>query len=215
MNNSFFSRFAPKEPKFFVLLENLSNVLKEATGLLVECLQYADAEKQEEYYRLIKDKEREGDEISNEIFNQLSVSFLAPFDREDIHALANHTDDVIDRINSAAKRIAIYHPKNKNVDFQKIGSIIQKDAEAITYAMSELDSVRKNAERLKTHCKTLHDLENEADDIYESAIITLFENEKDAVELIKIKEILNELEKATDAAEQVGKILKTIIVKYA
>ncbi|MFW9607067.1 MAG: DUF47 domain-containing protein, partial [Prevotella sp.] len=69
--------------------------------------------------------------------------------------------------------------------------------------------------KLKLHCKTLHDLENEADDVYETAIINLFEDEKDGIELIKMKEILNELEKTTDAAEHVGKILRTIIVKYA
>ena len=61
----------------------------------------------------------------------------------------------------------------------------------------------------------MHDLENEADDVYETAIINLFEEEKDGIELIKMKEILNELEKTTDAAEHVGKILRTIIVKYA
>ena len=81
--------------------------------------------------------------------------------------------------------------------------------------MAELSSLRNNASKLKMHCKTLHDLENEGDDVYETAIIHLFEDEQDSIELIKTKEILNELEKATDAAEQVGKILRTIIVKYA
>lgn len=215
MNNSFFSRFAPKEPKFFVLLKSLSDVLLEATNLLVESLQYTDSERQTFFYHKIKEKEREGDRISNEVFDQLSVSFLAPFDREDIHALADFTDDVIDRINSSAKRIAIYKPKRKNEDFLKIAAIIKQSAECIGNAMDELVNVRKNAQGLKKHCGELHDMENEADDIYETAIIKLFEEEKDGIELIKTKEILNELEKATDSAEHVGKILKTIIVKYA
>jgi uncharacterized protein Yka (UPF0111/DUF47 family) len=81
--------------------------------------------------------------------------------------------------------------------------------------MGELASLRKNASKLKLHCKELHDLENKGDDIYEDAIIKLFEEEKNGIELIKMKEILNELEKATDAAEHVGKALRTIIVKYA
>jgi len=81
--------------------------------------------------------------------------------------------------------------------------------------MDEIVAMRKNAMQLKARCKELHDLENKADDIYDMAIIRLFQEEKDGIEIVKNKDILNELEKATDAAERVGKILKTMIVKYA
>ena len=153
--------------------------------------------------------------MSHKIFEELSSSFITPFDREDIHLLADKLDDVIDRINSCAKRIAIYNPKQNNPYEKSLGEIVKKGAECINESMEELSSIRKNASKLKLHCKTLHDLENEGDDIYETAIINLFEDEKDGIELIKMKEILNELEKTTDAAEHVGKILRTIIVKYA
>jgi uncharacterized protein Yka (UPF0111/DUF47 family) len=81
--------------------------------------------------------------------------------------------------------------------------------------MKELNALRKNAVSLKARSKELHDLENKGDDIYESAIMKLFAEEKDGIEIVKVKEILSELEQATDAAENVGKVLKTIIVKYA
>ena len=78
-----------------------------------------------------------------------------------------------------------------------------------------MDVLKKSPTNAKKYCAELHDLENKADDVYENFIIRLFENEKDGIEIIKIKEIMYELEKATDSAEYVGKIIKTIIVKYA
>jgi predicted phosphate transport protein (TIGR00153 family) len=215
MNNSFFSRFAPKEPKFFPLLKHLSDVLLTASDLLSESLRCIDLDERKSYYQKIKEQERSGDQVSHKIFEELSTSFITPFDREDIHQLADFLDDVIDRINSCAKRIAIYNPKKNNPNCEALAQIVQKDAACISKAMDELEALRKNATQLKIHCKELHDLENQADDVYELAIIHLFEEEKDGIEIVKTKDILSELEKATDAAERVGKILKTIIVKYA
>lgn len=215
MNNSFFSKFGPKEPKFFDYLKQISEVLLTASDLLMESLECETREERKASFRKIKEQERKGDELSHKIFEELSSSFITPFDREDIHLLADCLDDVIDRINSCSKRIAIYNPKKNNPFEQALGEIVKKDAACIDMAMGELASLRKNASKLKEHCKELHDLENRGDDIYENAIIQLFEEEKDGIELIKMKEILNELEKATDASEHVGKALRTIIVKYA
>jgi len=215
MNNSFFSRFAPKEPKFFHLLKELSDVLLAASSLLLETLQCSTQDVRMSYYRRIKEQERTGDQLSHKIFEELSTSFITPFDREDIHMLADNIDDVIDRINSCAKRIAIYNPRENAPEGMDLGKLVRQDAACIGKAMEELETLRKNAIHLKARCKELHDIENQADDVYEMAIIRLFEKEKDGIEIIKTKDILNELEKATDAAEDVGKILKTIIVKYA
>src|SRR5574344_115439 len=215
MNNSFFSKFGPKEPKFFDYLKQVSEVLLSASDMLYESLKCETRDERKDFFRKIKEKERFGDELSHKIFEELSSSFITPFDREDIHLLADCLDDVIDRINSCSKRIAIYNPKKNNPYESSLGEIVKQDAICIDKAMGELASLRKNADKLKDHCKELHDLENKADDMYETAIIHLFEEETDGIELIKMKEILNELEKATDAAEHVGKALRTIIVKYA
>ena len=215
MNNSFFSKFGPKEPKFFDYLKQVSEVLLTASEMLMESLRCQTREERKEAFRKIKEQERIGDDLAHKIFEELSSSFITPFDREDIHLLTDCLDDVIDRINSCSKRIAIYNPNKNNPYEESLGDIVRQDAICIDKAMGELASLRKNASKLKLHCKELHDLENKGDDIYEDAIIKLFEEEKDGIELIKMKEILNELEKATDAAEHVGKALRTIIVKYA
>ena len=98
MKNSFFSRFTPKEPKFFPLLKQLSEVLVSSSAVLVESMQHDKPEERSSYYKKIKDLEREGDRLAHLIFDELGTTFITPFDREDIQALASHMDDVIDGI---------------------------------------------------------------------------------------------------------------------
>lgn len=214
MNNSFFNRFTPKEPKFFPLLKQLSGVLTASSVLLGESLRYDLPAERSEYYKKIKEKEREGDRLTHLILDELSTTFITPLDREDIHDLASCMDDVIDGINSCAKRIAIYNPRPISDSGKELCRLIREEAEYIAKAMDELETFRKNPANLRTCCTRLHDIENQADDVYEFFITKLFEEEKDSIELIKIKEIMHELEKTTDAAEHVGKILKSFIVKY-
>ena len=207
MNNSFFSRFAPKQPKFFPLLQSLADTLQKAAQIFDEGLGYDTPEKRAEYYKLVKDIERKGDEINNTIQNELAASFITPFDREDINHLAGTIDDVIDGINSTAKRISIYNPKALPEESKKLSKVILNEADIISKAMKELVDVHKNGQSLRKYANDLHDLENQGDDIYELFIIRLFEEEKDGIELMKVKEIMHELEQTTDAAEHVGKCL--------
>ena len=215
MKNSFFSRFTPKEPKFFPLLKQLSEVLCEASVVLIESLQHDSPTERSDYYKKIKDLEREGDRLTHLIFDELGTTFITPFDREDIHDLASCMDDVIDGINSCAKRISIYNPRPISENGKELSRLIQEEAIYICKAMDELETFRKKPTLLREYCSKLHEIENQADDVYEFFITKLFEEEKDCIELIKIKEIMHELEKTTDAAEHVGKILKNLIVKYA
>lgn len=214
MNNSFFSRFTPKEPKFFPLLKKLSLVVVSAAELLEESLCHDTVEARAIYYKKIKEKEREGDKISHTIQDELSSTFITPFDREDIHALASHMDDVIDGINSSAKRISIYNPRPIGSCGKDLAKLIHEEAEYISKSMDELETFRKNPAKLREYCTRLHDIENSADDMYEHFITKLFQEEQDCIEIIKIKEIMHELEHTTDSAEHVGKILRTFIVKY-
>ena len=215
MNNSFFSNFTPKEPKFFPILKEMSDVMLVASDLIIECVQKSDHESAIEYYKKIKEQEKKGDLLSNRIFDELNSTFITPFDREDINHLSNRLDDVIDYINSCAKRIVLYNPKQLPESAVELALLIREGVVCIGKAVDELDVLKKHSKKIKEYCAELHDIENRADDVYEHFIIDLFEKEKDGIEIIKLKEIMYELEKATDAAEYVGKIIKTIIVKYA
>lgn len=215
MNNSFFSRFAPKETKFYPMLDELADILEKAAFILKESLDYSSIEKRNEYYHKIKELEREGDIVSHGIIDKLQVTFITPFDREDIHSLASKLDDVIDGVTSCAKKIAIYNPKPINPTGKKLVDLIHQATVCIKDAMKQLEKFRSHPAELRRLCKELHDIENKSDDVYELFIVELFDDEEDIKELIKIKEIMNELESVTDIAEHVGKIFGSFIVKYS
>lgn len=215
MKNSLLSRFAPRETKFFPMFKQLAQFSASAAGLLVESLQHDTEEAWSDYYKRIKDIERQGDKMANDIIHELSKTFLTPFDREDIHSLTSSLDDVTDRINSSSKRIAIYAPKAVSDSGRELAALIKQAANCICQAMDELEEFGNRHKQLLDICTTLHDIENKADDVYEMFIHQLFKEETDCIELVKIKEIMHELERATDAAEHVGKVVRSLIVKYA
>ncbi|MDR0560673.1 MAG: DUF47 family protein [Prevotellaceae bacterium] len=215
MLNMFFNRLLPKEPKFFPLLQKVANVIYEISDLIIECVQTHDHSSAMECFRRIKEMEREADVLSTRIFDALNKTFITPFDREDIDHLATRMDDVIDNINSCAKRIALYNPKRIPEAALDMAHNLKDSAVYIVKAVEELNILKHSQENIKKYCDELHNLENKGDDIYENFIVNLFEKETDVAEIIKTKEIMYELEKATDTMEHVGKIIKTIIVKYA
>ncbi len=213
--NSFFNRLTPKEPKFFPVLKEMSDVLISASDLLINYLRSDRSNPKLDYYKEIKELERKADSLSNQIFDDLNTTFITPFDREDIHNLANTLDDVIDGINKSAKEIDLYNPKKMPESAIALAELIKEGTIQIGNAIDELDVLKKNPENIKKYCKELHDIENRADDVCDNYIKKLFSEETDSIELIKLKGIVSQLEKTTDTAELVGKIIKTIIVKYA
>ncbi len=215
MKNNFFSKFTPKEPKFYPLLSELADVVYRASELIIEASKAKSNAEATEHFKRVKEEERRGDRVQNKIFDELNNTFITPFDREDINTLASTMDDVTDYINSCAKRIMLYNPKHIPESTTKLAEIVRESASVVVKAVGELDILKKNSTRIAEYCSQLADLEHKADDVYEHFLIDLFENEKDAVEIIKLKDILHELERATDAAENVGKVIKTIIVKYS
>ena len=215
MKNNLFDRFKPKENKFFPLLSGMAEVIVTASDLIIECVQVTNHNEAVEYYNKIKDQERKADTIQNQIFEELNQTFITPFDREDINHLSSTMDDVIDLINSCAKRIMLYSPKVMPESAVRLAMFVRESSGFLIQAIGELDVLKKSTSRIKEYCEQLGVIEKKADDVYEHFLIDLFENEKDAIEVIKLKDILHELERATDAAESVGKIIKTMIVKYS
>jgi predicted phosphate transport protein (TIGR00153 family) len=205
----------PKEPKFYALLKQMAEVSAESAILMIECVKTTDFEQVVEYAKQIKAYEKKGDATLIRIFDELNTTFITPFDREDIHDLANSLDDIVDRINSCAKKIVLYRPKQKPESAMILAQFVDKATDVVLKAVTELSSIKKNAKNIKKLCKELRDIENNADEVYEEFLTNLFANEKDSIEVIKLKEIIQELEKAIDATNNVGKIIKTIIVKYA
>ena len=211
MNNSFFRRFAPKEVKFFPLLLALAEVSNKSAERLVACIEKNDAS----ILQSIKDLEHEGDRIIAKIYDELNATFITPFDREDINALANRLDDVTDQIYGCAKRITFYRPKSLPMAANQIADMTNEATKFMVEAVDGLSNIKSQSNKIQKICDRLHDIESDADEVFQNYTIELFEKNTDAIEVIKLKEIMNVLEGITDEIDHVGKIIKTIIVKYA
>lgn len=197
----------PKDNSFFAMFSVMSdNLIAGARALVDLFANYHDVEKQIEQIHRI---EREGDELTHAILTKLNQTFITPFDREDIHELASKLDDVLDFINAASARLVMYRITAPPPAAGELATIILMQCQKLQEAVSLM---QKNGNILP-HCVEINRLENEADQVSQHAIARLFECEKDPINLIKIKELLEFLERATDKAEDVANVLETVVLK--
>jgi len=213
--SQFVSFLAPKENKFYPLFNRQSDLLLEASEYLLKFASATDWEEREEIYKSIKLCETQADDITHTIFNELNRTFITPFDREDIQLLASKMDDVLDYINSAIKQCVLYKPKVFTHFMDDITALIYQGAVHLHTAFHLLPEIQKSPDKILAACIKVNEIENEADDVYDHFLRELFENEKNAIELVKRKEIFAYLEEATDRAEDVTDVIKSIIIKFA
>lgn len=207
-----FSFLVPKDRKFFPLFNEAADNLVVASELLIKLLGEPDLNKRLEYTTAIKDAEHYGDDMTRNLMKELNGTFITPFEREDIHVLVDKMDSIVDLIHSASKRIYIYNVSVFPKEFLQIATIIHA-------AVIEIQMVLRNVKNVNdfklyiNSCTKLSDMETEVDDIYQSYLANLFENEVNAIELIKKRDILTALEKAIDKCDDVGSVFSTLIVK--
>lgn len=200
-------RLIPKDNSFFTMFSAMSdNLISGAQDLVDLFANYRDVAKKIEKIHTI---ERAGDELTHAILTKLNQTFITPFDREDIHQLASKLDDVLDFINASAARIAMYHISDPPGAAGELARIILMQCQELQKAVSLM---QKNGNIL-VHCVEINRLENEADQVAQHAIAKLFEAEQNPINLIKIKELLEFLERATDKAEDVANVLETVVLK--
>ncbi len=212
--STFFQKLVPSDKKFFPMFESISGLAVQASTAQHQIFEHDDPVKQKDLFRQIKDIETRSDEIVQKIFEELDKSFVPPFDREDIHQLTTSVDLVIDLINGVSQRVRQYRPKEIPSEFKDFTKIISKGCDQINIAVSELKSLKKPNKILKA-CNKMVDFEKEADDLYHSTISNIFKKEKDAIELIKQKEILENMEHTVDCIKDVSDTIKTIILKMS
>ena len=155
--------------------------------------------------------EHKGDRVTHAIITKLNQTFITPFDREDIHRLASSLDDVLDFTNSAATRLVMYRITDPPAAAAQLAGLIVLQSEELARGVSVLEKNGAVMER----CEEVNRLEDEADHIVRRAIAQLFEDEKDPIHLIKLKELYEMLEMATDKAEDAANVLETIFLKSA
>ncbi|MBK1438407.1 DUF47 domain-containing protein [Parapedobacter sp. ISTM3] len=212
--NSIFQYFVPKDKKFFPLFEQASSNLIDMAKLLKELVNLSDASKRKELTRKIEDLEHRGDDISHQIHLELGKNFITPFDREDIHTLTSSLDDVADFIHGASNRIELYKVEKITEPIIEMADLILEATEDVAKAIHELRNL-KNIRNITDSCVRINSIENKADYIFDKAVGELFEFERDAIALIKYKEVLSAMETATDKCEDVANVLESILVKNA
>jgi len=201
------ARLIPRDNSFFTMFSAMSDNLIMGARVLADL--FANYEDVEAKIARIHDIERDGDELTHAILTKLNQTFITPFDREDIHELAAKLDDVLDFINAASARLVMYRITSPPPAAGELAGIILMQSQRLQEAVS---LIQKNGNVL-AQCVEINRLENEADQVAQQAIARLFEYEKDPINLIKVKELLEFLERATDKAEDVANVLETVVLK--
>ena len=213
--NSIFQYFVPKDKKvFFPLFEQAANNAVAMATILVETVNSVNPASREDMIRQIDKLENKGDEITHQIYLELGKNFITPFDREDIHLLASAIDDVADNIQGAANRMSLYRIDDFTDHIKKLSELILQGSMELAKAIVELKDL-KNVRSIADSCIRINSIENQADNVFDRAVADLFLYEKDAIRLIKYKEILSSLETATDMCEDAANVMESILVKNA
>jgi predicted phosphate transport protein (TIGR00153 family) len=202
-------RLVPRETKFFEMFAAMSANLMQGAVLLKNILD--TMENVEVRVQQLHDIEHVGDDITHSILTKLNSTFITPFDREDIHRLATSLDDVLDFIHAAGERLVMYKILTAPPSSSELAQVIIKQCQELSQAVSLLEK----HDHVLEHCVEINRLENEADTIARDSIARLFEREKDPITLIKMKELYEVLETATDKAEDAANVLETVVLKSA
>lgn len=206
-----FKAFQPKDKVFFVLFEKVAQSLTAMSKEFHEALMDFDIN-DDTMLKDMSDYEHKLDDLTHEIFVQLGENFITPFDREDISYLASGLDDIADYMYASAKYIYLYKAP-VNPAYTKFTLLIYKSCVEIENAIANMKDF-KNPKEVKESCIKINSYENIADDVLSQAIVKLFETE-DAINIIKIKSVLEYLETVTDKAEDVANTIENIVIKYA
>ena len=213
--DSFLKFFVPKDHSFFPLFESDAQNLVKAAELLKELMSTTEPGEHERLFKEIREVEHIGDEITIKTYEQLNKSFITPFDREDIHELTAHIDDVVDSINGIARRMCLYKPKKMMPIYKEMAQMVYDGAKELEIAILCLKDPVANKLKIMNACDRVRAIEHEADELYFMGVSELFEKEEDPKELLKNNKILEILERCVDEEEDVTDTLKAILIKMA
>jgi uncharacterized protein len=203
-------RLLPREEEFFTLFIEVANRNKEAVAHLRQLFE-APPDRRTPHIEAIKRLEHEADQVTHEVVSRLDRTFITPLDREDIHQLSSDLDDVMDAMDGTARRAQIFGLGASPAGVLRITEVLQRMMAAIGEAVNRL----KKGDDVMRYCIEAKQLEEEGDAIYHESLGQLFAKERDAIELIKWKEIYDNLERTLDQAEDVANVVESITIKHA
>jgi predicted phosphate transport protein (TIGR00153 family) len=204
-------KISQRTDEFFRLFAESARNLRTATELLKDLIEnYTDVESRA---HRIQDREHEGDEITHEIIRRLNTSFVTPMDREDIYALASALDDVMDAVDATADLFVLHRIEEPLPEMKALADVLLRGAEQTEQALDVFP--RMDRGRLEPYWVEVNRLENEGDRIYRRAVADLFSGDYKAMDVLKWKDVIENLEAAVDGLENVANIIESSVLKHA
>ncbi|MDQ1374694.1 MAG: uncharacterized protein QOJ09_2032 [Actinomycetota bacterium] len=202
-------RLVPTDDGFFDLFRSSSENVVECAQRLKELIDdFTDVETK---HNRVIDSERRGDEITRTILRRLSSTFVTPFDREDIHALAEELDDVVDDMLAVSYLLQLTGVGVLLPEVKEQADVMVKMAEEVSALMNRLEKMKG----VEPHLDSIDRLESEGDAVYRRTMARLFSGEYDALDVLKWKDIIEALEAALNTLEDVGDVVESIVLKHA
>jgi uncharacterized protein len=212
-------RLVPRDDGFYPLFDEAAANVAECARRFRDLLDhYSDDPRAEPATRdveklvnLINDCELHGDEVTRTILRRLNSSFVTPFDREDIHALTEELDDVVDEMQAAADLLVLHRVEKPLPEVRDLADILVKAAEANVALIAKLPRLRD----MEADLEVIGQLESEGDRIYRRLVAHLFSGEFKAFAVLKWKDIVEAIEKSVNAIENISDIVESIVLKHA
>jgi hypothetical protein len=205
-------RFLPKGFDFFTLFDKQANCAVDAAKLFTELVLRGVFDS--ESVQRMREIEHQADEVTHDIMKNLNLTFITPFDREDIHALASEMDSVVDMMYTIVNRMSVYKISGVDQDLVQFSNVIERSVITLASAVKSLNNT-KNYESTIEACIEVNRLENIGDTMRDTIIGKLFETSTDTIFIVKWKEIYQFAESVLDICEDVANVVESIVVKQA
>jgi hypothetical protein len=202
-------RLVPRDEGFFPLFDDAAGNVAECARRLRMLLTNLDDV--EHGRQLVRECEQRGDELTRSILHRLDSSFVTPFDREDIHALTEELDDVVDEMEAAADLLILHRVSTALPEVVGLSDVLVKAAESTVSLIAKLPKLRG----LETDLEAIDRLESEADGLYRRSVARLFSGEFDAFDVLRWKDIVEAIESSVNAIENISDIVESIALKHA
>lgn len=206
-------RLKPKEEKFFEFLADHAAIAKKASAVMVRAFEEQD--RIGEILAEVEALEAEADELVEKILKKLHKTFITPFDREDILALAQKLDDLVDAMKGIVDKMQMYNVGAASPEVRELVALVHTSIGQVAKSITYLSELKKQHLKLEARCNRIVALESEGDVLYRREMAKLFREGCDPIEIIKWKEILTSLEDTLDICEDITQLLKRVVLKYA
>ena len=213
--NSFFQFFVPKEKKFYPLYQKQAEYIDQAAKLLRKMITETDLEQLEALKKEIKACETSGDDVLRDFYSQLFATVLTPFEREDVHELAEMMDTFLDRIDDSANIILTRRFTDVDEDLTTMTDNIMFAAESLNNIIRDLEFIGNNSKNKEINrlCHEIKTMEHDNDELYGNYISKLFQQDYSLTEIIKRKDLVQVLENTTNSVKYISDKIRSIISK--